>query len=278
MRHVGAVRFERGPEFLLGGDEALSWQKRFLDHFLKDTDNGMDQVPAVRLEARKAFYQQEVRFEQSWPLPSAQPTMLYLSANDGTLQAQPVGSESKVEYASTDRRGKAVFSRRFEEAVELVGSMRLKLWVSTSEGDDLDLFVALAKLDAEGSEVYFSGFNGYERDGVAKGWLRVSHRELDPLRSTPLRPWHTHKGARTLHSGEAVSVEIEIWPSATLFETGSTLRVTVQGHDAASYPAFRHRRLANRGRHCIFTGGQYDSRLTVPLNKNASISPPSTGH
>jgi len=42
-------------------DEALSWQKRFLDHFLKDSDNGMDQVPAVRLEVRRGFYQQEVR-------------------------------------------------------------------------------------------------------------------------------------------------------------------------------------------------------------------------
>ena len=42
-------------------EEALAWQKRFLDHFLRDVDNGMDRVPKVRLEVRKAYYRQEVR-------------------------------------------------------------------------------------------------------------------------------------------------------------------------------------------------------------------------
>ena len=148
--------------------------------------------------------------------------------------------------------------------------MRLKLWVSTSEGDDLDLFVVLRKLDSTGKEVFFSGFNGYERDGVAKGWLRASHRELDPSRSTPLRPWHSHTRIQKLRPGEIVPLEIEIWPSATLFEAGSTLQLTIQGHDAAKYPAFGHRKLVNRGWHTIFTGGPYDSCLAVPLNNRGS--------
>jgi uncharacterized protein len=69
-----------------------------------------------------------------------------------------------------------------------------------------------------------------------------------------------------LRSGDIVPVEIEIWPSATLFEAGSTLQLTIQGHDAARYPAFRHRKLVNHGWHTIFTGGPYDSCLAVPLN------------
>jgi hypothetical protein len=59
---------------------------------------------------------------------------------------------------------------------------------------------------------------------VAKGWLRASHRELDPSRSRPLRPWHTHTQVQKLRSGDIVSVEIEIWPSATLFEADLTWR------------------------------------------------------
>ena len=55
----------------------------------------------------------------------------------------------------------------------MIGSMRLKLWVGTSEGDDLDLFVVLRKLDPSGREVYFSGFKGYERDSLAKGCLEL---------------------------------------------------------------------------------------------------------
>jgi putative CocE/NonD family hydrolase len=248
-------------------EEALAWQKRFLDHFLNDIDNGMDQVPKVRLEVRKAFYQHEVRSEENWPLASVQPTPFYLCASTGTLQTERVATEGKVQYLSTSRRNEAAFSYRFEQAAELIGSMRLKLWVSTSEGDDLDLFVVIRKLDSRGDEVFFSGFNGYEHDAVAKGWLRASHRELDEARSTPLRPWHRHIRMQKLRSGEIVHVEIEIWPSATLFESGSTLRVTVQGRDAAKYPAFGHGKLVNRGMHTIFTGGQYDSSLMVPLNR-----------
>jgi hypothetical protein len=56
-----------------------------------------------------------------------------------------------------------------------------------------------------------------------------------------------------------------------LFEPGSTLEVTIQGQDAANYPTFGHRKLVNRGVHRIFTGGQYHSSLTVPLNTSASI-------
>ena len=150
--------------------------------------------------------------------------------------------------------------------MELIGSMRLKLWVSTSEGDDLDLFVVLRKLDCRGVEVFFPVFNGYEHDGVAKGWLRVSHRELDLSRCAPLRPWHTHKRIQKVPSGHIVPVEIEIWPSATIFEANSSLQVTIQSHDGAKYPAWGHRRLVNRGWHTIFTGGQYDSCLVAQLN------------
>jgi putative CocE/NonD family hydrolase len=252
------------------GDEALGWQKRFLDHFLRDINNGMDRVPTVRLEVRSAYYQQDVRSEQSWPLSSVQPDLLYLCANTASLQREPAASEGKVQYGSTRRNGKAVFSRRFEQPVELIGSMRLKLWVSTSEGDDLDLFVVLRKLDSTGSEIFFSGFNGYAHDGVAKGWLRASHRELDPTRSTHLRPWHSHTRIQKLRSGDIVPLEIEIWPSATLFEAGTTMQLTIQGHDAARYPAFGHRQLVNRGWHTIFTGGSYDSCLAVPLNNRRS--------
>lgn len=253
------------------GEEALTWQKRFLDHFLKDIDNGMERVPRVRLEVRKAFYQQEVRPHESWPLPSVRLRTLFLCASTGSMQNEPVESESKLHYLSISKSGKAAFSYRFEGSAEVIGSMRLKLWVSTSEGDDLDLFVVLRKFDSGGKEVFFSGFNGFERDAVAKGWLRVSHRELDPSRSTPLRPWHPHDRIQKVRPGEIVPIEIEIWPSATLFEAGSTMQLAIQGHDAAKYPGFRHERLVNHGRHTICTGGEYDSSLTVPVNTSTSI-------
>jgi len=247
------------------GEEARALQKRFLDHFLKDAGNGMDR-PRVRLEVRSGYYRQEVRNEESWPLLSVQPVLLYLCANTNRLLREPVVSEGGVSYRPVSRNGRATFTHRFESGAELIGSMRLKVWVSTSEGDDLDLFVVLRKFDLNGNEVFFSGYNGFPRDGVAKGWLRASHRELDASRTTALRPWHSHTRIQKVRPGEIVPLEIEIWPSATLFEAGSVLQLTIQGHDAARYPAFRHGQLVNHGWHTIFTGGPYDSCLAIPMN------------
>ena len=160
---------------------------------------------------------------------------------------------------------RASFVYRFERDTELTGSMSLKLWVSTSEGDDLDLFVALRKFDARNREVPFYGYNGYANDCVCKGWLRASHRELDPARSRPGRPWHTHASRRPVKADEVVPVEIELLSSCTIFEGGSSLRLDVLGQDADSYPAFRHKHTVNRGRHTIHTGAAFDSHLLVPI-------------
>ena len=254
-------------------NEALAFQKRFLDYFLRDIDNGMIREPRVRLEIRRSFYQHDVRQEDNWPILSVQPVPLYLCAHTSRLQREPVGEESRVQYRSTRKKENdgASFSFQFDQTTELTGGMRLKLWVSTSEGDDLDLFVVIRKFDSDKREIFFSGYCGYERDSAAKGWLRASHRELDQSRSTPLRPWLRHTQIQKLRPNEIVPSEIEIWPSSTLFESGSMLQVVIQGHDAAKYPAFGHRKLVNRGLHTIFTGGSYDSHLVIPVDQSSSL-------
>jgi uncharacterized protein len=178
-----------------------------------------------------------------------------LPANEGVVQYDPRGGP----------RDRASFVYRFEHETELTGGMTLRLWVSTSEGDDLDLFVLLRKFDATGKEVFFYGYNGFANDGVAKGWLRVSHRALDPKLSRPGRPWHTHRQRQPVQPGEVVPGEIEVLASSTSFEAGTSLRVEVLGHDAARYPAFKHGQSVNRGTHSIHTGGRYPSALLVPF-------------
>jgi len=123
----------------------------------------------------------------------------------------------------------------------------------------------LKKFDEREREVFFSGYNGYKKDAVAKGWLRVSHRAPDPLRNRPSRPYHSHDRLEKVSANEIVPVEIEILSSSTWFEAGSRLEVLVLGRDAARYPAFRHRRRVNRGDHTVHTGGRFDSHLLVPL-------------
>jgi uncharacterized protein len=174
------------------------------------------------------------------------------------------GRQARIHAQQSAREGHARFGHVFDRDTELTGGMRLKLWVSASHADDLDLFITLHKLDKDGREIYFAGYNGYARDCVAKGWLRASHRELDPALSTPLRPWHTHRREEPIARGQTAAVKIEILPSSTLFEAGTMLRLDIQGHDAARYPVFAHARTVNRGQHRIHCGGEFDSQLVVP--------------
>jgi predicted acyl esterase len=246
--------------------EARDLQRRFFDRYLKGEENGWEHTPRVRLEARKTRDDYAVRWEPSWPLPATAYTPLYLDAKTGRLVEEPVADVATAQYQATGRRNRdhAWFVHRWSNQTELTGSMSLKLWVSTSDGDDLDLFVVIHKLGPDGDEVFFYGFNGFPNDAVAKGWLRVSNRETNPSRSRPGRPWHTHRLRQPVTPGDIVPVEVEILPSSTLFESGSSLVVEILGRDAARYPAFRHRRTVNRGNHTIHTGGSFDSQLLVP--------------
>ncbi len=244
--------------------EALAVQTAFFAFSLKQQKTAMNGIPPVRLERRRAWYQADVRAESTWPLAAAKPTPLYLSVSSMKLVLERPKTAAIVSYDSTARGNRVSFGHTFDHDIELTGGMRLKLWISTPDADDADLFITLHKLDKAGREIYFTGYNGYARDCVAKGWLRASHRELDPALSTPLRPWHTHRRKDPIARGQTVPVEIEILPSSTLFEAGTTLRLDIQGHDAAHYPLFAHKRTINRGQHLIHCGGKFDTQLIVP--------------
>src|SRR5438034_4680562 len=202
----------------------------------------------------------DILSSQHRPLPEVTYVPLDLDAVTGTLTAELPANEGVVQYdPRSGPRDRASFVYRFEHETELTCGMALSLWVSTSEGDDMDLFVLLRKFDATGKEVFFYGYNGFANDGVAKGWLRVSHRALDPERSRPGRPWHTHRQRQPVQPGEVVPVEIEVLASSTHFEAGTRLCVEVLGHDAARYPDFKHVRNVNHGTHSVHLGVRYSS-------------------
>src|ERR1019366_2090332 len=246
---------------------ARETQRRFFDHFLKGDANGWEDTPRVRLEVRRSRTSYEVRHEPAWPIPGTEHGELHLDARAAALVNTPPQVAGGADYDPNARDGRISFVWYFERETEITGSASVRLWVSTTDGDDLDVFVVLRKLDAAGREVPFFGYNGYPDDVVAKGWLRVSHRELDPALSRPGRPWHTHGPRWPVQPGESVDIEIEILASSTLFEAGSALRLDIFGHDAARYPVVRHGVTANRGRHRVHTGPDHPSMLVVPVKQ-----------
>ena len=194
---------------------------------------------------------------------------LYLDASDASLKAEAPGAEAVVSYDPL-ADGSTTFDIRFDADTEITGHMKLRLWIE-AESEEADLFVAIQKLDAAGEIVPFCFYATSDEGPVALGWLRASHRALDEARSTPWQPIHPHDREEPLTPGVPVPLEIEIWPSSTLFRAGESLRLRVQGQDIYTQipqpgPAImRHEETRNRGRHRIRTGGRFDSHLLLPL-------------
>ncbi|MCC6472641.1 MAG: CocE/NonD family hydrolase [Burkholderiales bacterium] len=242
-------------------------QRQFFDHFLKGAGDAVLGWPRVSIEVRERHYAGTMRAEAEWPLARTVYTKLFLDGNDGSMASLPARSPAQVQYDA--RQGRALFDHRFAADTELTGHMKLRLWVATSEGDDMDLFVAIHKLDRDGQQVPFAFFSVYDDGPVALGWLRASHRELDPARSTEHQPWLLHQRELRLKPGEFVAVDIEILASSTLFRQGESVRVVIQGRDfyqlTPKGPMIGHGPLRNAGQHMIRSGGACDSHLLVPV-------------
>jgi uncharacterized protein len=248
-------------------EEALAFQRRFFDHFLKGEENGMPEVPSVRLEIREDRDTiHEVRFEDKWPLPNTRWTDLYLRA-DGHLLDAPVNEVGMVSFET--RSGRASFIWEVPEDMEIIGPMALRLFVEARGVEDVYLFVGVQKLRA-GRVVPFEGSYGYGFDRVSTGWLKASLRKLDSDRSTPWRPDHTYDEFQPLKPGGVVAVDISLLPSATYFRKEEQIRLDVQGHWFSTrnplfgqFPADYED--GPRGSCLLHCGGEHSARLRIPI-------------
>lgn len=276
--------------------------RRFFDHYLKGIDNGWEQTPRVRLSVLNPGGTDIVgRAEEDFPLARTQYHKLYLSAADSALLTSLPADQAVSEYQSDSARHEVTYRYRMERPTEITGYMKLHLWVSAPDHDDMDLAVRVEKLSRDGLPLP-------DRTGnliAATGLMRVSMRQLDEARSTEAEPYYTFTTEQKLKPGEIVPVEIEIWPMGLYFDEGEILQLTVGAYQPAnaaipfgsasiSVPRDGFTYMPgqpvemmtvggnatqcadpaevvvspathNAGRHRIYTGGEYDSYLYVPV-------------
>ncbi len=167
------------------------------------------------------------RGEQEWPLARTQWTKLYLGGDGVSLSREP-GESGSVEFEALGK-GLTFYTEPLAEQMEITGPCAAKLFVSSTT-EDADLFLVIRVLDPDGKDVTF--VSAQDPNGiVTKGWLRASHRKLDPKRSLPYRPWHTHDEKQPLTPGERVELEVEIWPTSVLVPAGYRVGLSVLGRD-----------------------------------------------
>lgn len=240
--------------------EAQQLTLDFLDHFVRDLDNGFEgRVTPVSIWMETRTQVEEESEEESnvesnvktWSIdlpgiPNPTPRSFYLRAGGKLGESPAAGEEAADSYAyplpapDVVEPGSALdghtsgqiawkvpvppggsvayTSEPMSEDVVVAGPASLDLWLS-STATDTDLQATVTEVRPDGQETY-----------VQRGWLRASHRKLDPARSTVLRPYHTHARGdqEPLTPNETTLMQIEVFPFAHAFRAGSRLRVWVE--------------------------------------------------
>ncbi|MDB5839576.1 MAG: peptidase [Herminiimonas sp.] len=209
-------------------DYGVGLQKRFFNYFLKGEDNGWDKQPAVQLQVRHVD-KFVVRTENEWPIARAQWTRFYLDPTNLVLTTTPPsGGQQKLDYEAMGD-GVTFMSAPLEKETEITGPSVLKLSVSSGT-TDLDIFAVLRVFDPQGKEVVFHGALD-PHTPIGQGWLRASHRKMDPKLSLPYRPYYTHDELQPLAPGQVVGLDIEIWPTCIVVPPGYRIAMTIRGKD-----------------------------------------------
>ena len=200
---------------------------KFFDYFLKGIDNGMLEHPKVRLEIREFGDKvKEVRYENQWPPENVTWMPFYLDGQNETLSPMSEMPESKSTFDLT--KDSVQYTYVFDRDVEIVGPMKLTLYIELEGCDDANIFAGIQKFH-HGKEVSFDGTYGFPNDIVTKAAQRVALRTVNESLSTPYSPEHDFDTLKPLKQNEVTKLELQFEPAATYFRKGDELRLVLQG-------------------------------------------------
>lgn len=278
-----AMASERGR--LLAAEE-----HRWFDRWLKGIQNGIDSEPPIRYALINDPGQWAWKTATTWPPAGVEnvtyhfavgPSGSVKSANDGLLaQAAPadaatdryridlttttgnasrwdnaVGQGPMVypDMAANDAKSLTYTTAALDADVTVVGHPVVTLFVS-SDQPDADFHALLEEVDP-------NGFSHY----ISEGMLRAS------LRETSQAPWDNlglpyqrsaQADQKPLKPGEVVKLEFDLQPTATVFNAGHRIRVTIMGADADNTepPPMKGRATIQ-----LYRGGSQASTLRLPI-------------
>lgn len=260
---------------------------RWYDHWLKGIDTGVMSEPPVKFWVMGA---NEWRYADDWPLPETQWTPFYLKSW-GRLQSQAFVPASAGEDQAPDAFVQMPLTQTAEvqklrymtdplpHDVLIAGPATLNLFAAIDQ-DDTAWIVSLKDIGPDPSvqtarEGERSVPVGLPEREVSRGWLKASHRTVDPERSKPGRPWHplTRAAQKPVTPGEIDEYAIEILASANLFKAGHRICVDIMAMDVPSgvggatnveYISY-HLCSSRTTLHKIYHDGQRPSHLLLPV-------------
>ncbi|KAM0793769.1 hypothetical protein ACM66B_001187 [Microbotryomycetes sp. NB124-2] len=238
-------------------------QKSFLDCWLKDEDSrgwkkgpNVD-VPAINMLVRKGnpginSNEAEATFpfreEREWPLARTEYRKFYLNP-DLSLSESPRETSETIKLEALGKGEPAQFKVTFDKETEIAGHPLANLVVSVekrpdgSAPKDVDVFVTLRHLDAQGKEIFYTGTAG-DPVPLCKGWLRASLRKIDET-SPRHRSWFPHRNYLStdvdyLEPETLYDLLVEIWPTACVVDAGNSIVFEVATGDTQGAAIFLH--------------------------------------
>jgi uncharacterized protein len=202
-----------------------------------------------------------------WPLPQTRWTPFYLHEHGLLSEHEFWANESPTVYVDSPyERGSALFQTpAMVEATDVCGPMPLTLYAATTDNEIL-WFIQLLEIDP----------NGVERL-LTRGWLRGSQRRVDPSRSKPWSPYHTHDRREPLTPNEIYEFNIEIRPYGIRLRPGYRLAIRISGHDGDPPThhlhgiASGHVARQSSSRVTIYHDTEHPSHLLLPVTRGNRI-------
>ncbi|MFC1991705.1 CocE/NonD family hydrolase [Chloroflexota bacterium] len=235
--------------------ESLRW----FDYWLKGIDTGIMDEPPVRLFVMGTNQWKETN---DWPLPETKWTPFYLHEDELLSEHEHWPNESHVSYEDSPwHRGYLeYYSPDLVEDTEVIGPIVLNLYASTTD-DEVLWLISLREVDQQGNEKI-----------LTRGWLRGTHREVDPKRSSPWAPFHPHTKSQPLTPGKIYEFNISVVPTANLFKAGSKIGLKISCTDDAPKHAFEQIAAGNirrqsSSRITVYQDADHPSHLLLPITK-----------
>jgi uncharacterized protein len=246
---------------------------RWYEYWLKGIDNGIMDEPAVKVHVEGS---RQWMSGDHWPVVAVAHRPLHLRA-EGRLTVEP-------ELLGVDDAGTDHF---FQQAMTLTSTVEKLSWstvpfdVETSMHGvgAAHLFVAIDQDDTNLILRLWDEPPTGKRQLVTTGFLKASHRELDP-RSTPGNPFHPHTRSDPVPVGEITEYVIRVYPFANTFQVGHRLVVEVMcneplsdEHNSLLPPDAYHLPVGRPVNHTIYRDASYPSRLELPYMNDTQQSP-----
>lgn len=241
---------------------SVDMQRRFFDYHLKETQNNWNDAPPVQLALRQVDGSATICRSSAWPIPNTKWTPYYFDFSNNSMGINEPTAASKLSY-NADGDEVTIYSQTMTEDITIVGPVSATLWISSSTAD-ADFFLVLNAIDPAGKLVELRD----HRAGLTPmtvGWLRASHRAIDPKRSTPWQPYHTHTSSEPLIPDQIYKVDVELCPTSLHLPAGSKLCLTIKGNSPAhNDPVDRPVELFNNIV-TIYNAPNMKSQLLIPV-------------